>query len=1016
MRHKHFIAHASFLSVVVASAVFFGHIDQAQALLQPPPACGGLLQPPCPQNNSGSLSISPAGIPRINSGETVNVSWTVSGSCSATYASVNGTTLSASGNPALSGWSGTKTGTGTVTLTGPSVSQSTLYHVRLSCVQTVLGSPITNTVTVSFMVDPPDPVASNLSTCTVSFADGCSGWTPIVQVRRSGTAYQTRLRGNMLFTPNPPAAYNTWSAWGASSTNRMVGCDDVWIVGTGSSNGTTATVSFTSSRASRTLTCTPVGTAVPAAPTLTFTANPAVIATGGSSTLTWTSANATGCTASNGWTGAKALSGSETVTPAGPATYTLTCTGAGGTIARSATVSTNPPVISSFTAASTSIPYNTTTTLSWSSTNSTACTASGGWSGAQATSGTYVTPPLTAATTYTLTCTGTGGTSAPSSVTVTPAAPTLTTTLSGSPVSGNAPLNVTLTATTGGTAIGTLNYTFYCHNPDTSTTVIAGYNGKFDGVSNTTQSYTCSYASAGTYTPKVIVERGSLAATATGLGGTGGTITVSAAPPPNPPPVATLSTPTTNQTIAPSVPVSFSGTATDSNGTVAGYEWRDGNCATGTILSTAQSFTTSALTTTGTHPIYFRARDNQGAWSTNCPSRTITVQSASPCAPQAPRDPPNYTCNANNTANLTWDWAPGVAGAQSYQLTVDDTSNFSSPLLTNQPVTAPTTSYVMNNQLANRTYYGRVRSMVNTGACAGTSAWSTTATLNPICPPPANNVVLVPDNTTVATGTPVTYTATVTGNQTGTINYTFYCDRLDTNTNITTPWDAKLDGVSNTVQSFSCNYTSAQLGLRQPKVIIERGSAPSAQDQAPTTVAAAAPTLNLSASPTSITTGGSSTLTWTSFNTTTCTASGGWSGGKALSGTQGVTPAATTTYTLACTGPGGNISRSASVTVSAALPTADLKANGGDGPIALFKGRTFTLTWSSSNTASCSVSSTDSSWTGGKPLNNATGETLTYDASGPVTYTLTCTGPGGSRSDSILVNPRPIPVWTEVAP
>ena len=48
--------------------------------------------------------------------------------------------------------------------------------------------------------------------------------------------------------------------------------------------------------------------------------------------LTWSSSNATSCSASGDWSGDKALSGSETVTEAvaGDKTYSLSCSGAGG--------------------------------------------------------------------------------------------------------------------------------------------------------------------------------------------------------------------------------------------------------------------------------------------------------------------------------------------------------------------------------------------------------------------------------------------------------------------------------------------------------------------------------------------------------------------------------------------------------------------------------------------------------------------------------------------------------------
>ena len=76
-----------------------------------------------------------------------------------------------------------------------------------------------------------------------------------------------------------------------------------------------------------------------------------------------------------------------------------------------------------------------------------------------------------------------------------------------------------------------------------------------------------------------------------------------------------------------------------------------------------------------------------------------------------------------------------------------------------------------------------------------------------------------------------------------------------------------------------------------------------------------APTVSLSANPTSITFGQSSMLTWSSANATICTASGSWSGTKATSGTQSVSPTSTSTYTLTCTGTGGSANQSVMVTV-----------------------------------------------------------------------------------------------------
>jgi len=81
--------------------------------------------------------------------------------------------------------------------------------------------------------------------------------------------------------------------------------------------------------------------------------------------------------------------------------------------------------------------------------------------------------------------------------------------LSVSPSSGNQPLTSTLTADVSGTAIGTISYTFYCDRNDNGTNIILPASAKFDGESATSKSFTCTYSSPGSFSPKVIVERDS---------------------------------------------------------------------------------------------------------------------------------------------------------------------------------------------------------------------------------------------------------------------------------------------------------------------------------------------------------------------------------------------------------------------------------------------------------------------------------------------------------------------------
>ena len=80
----------------------------------------------------------------------------------------------------------------------------------------------------------------------------------------------------------------------------------------------------------------------PADPTLTFTASPAAVNAGQSSTLAWVATSASTCTASGAWSGERGTAGSLVVSPAATATYTLTCAGVSTAVTRSAIVTVSP--------------------------------------------------------------------------------------------------------------------------------------------------------------------------------------------------------------------------------------------------------------------------------------------------------------------------------------------------------------------------------------------------------------------------------------------------------------------------------------------------------------------------------------------------------------------------------------------------------------------------------------------------------------------------------------------------
>ncbi len=211
----------------------------------------------------------------------------------------------------------------------------------------------------------------------------------------------------------------TWSSSNATTCTGSGGWSGAQApsgsVSTGALTNNT-TFSLTCSGAGGT--SSPASVTVNVVPTVTLLSSPVSVASGGTSVLTWSSLNATACNASGAWSGTKSPSGTETTAAlTANSTYSLTCTGPGGAsapanvavnVVPTATLAANPSAVAAGNAAS----------LTWSSTNATACTASGGWSGTRAASGTANTGPLAATTSFSLTCTGPGGTSSVSTVSI----------------------------------------------------------------------------------------------------------------------------------------------------------------------------------------------------------------------------------------------------------------------------------------------------------------------------------------------------------------------------------------------------------------------------------------------------------------------------------------------------------------------------------------------------------------------------------------------------------------------
>ena len=158
-----------------------------------------------------------------------------------------------------------------------------------------------------------------------------------------------------------------------------------------------------------------------------------------------------------------------------------------------------------------------------------------------------------------------------------------------------------------------------------------------------------------------------------------------------------------------------------------------------------------------------------------------------------------------------------------------------------------------------------------------------------------------------------------------------------------------------------------------------------------------APTVTVTASPTSITVGQSSYVSMSSTNATSCS-------GPASAGTSDyftVTPTQTTAYTFNCTGAGGSATGSVTVNVTPAsitttpAPTVSIFAS----PLSITAGQAVGISFSSTNATFCTGNFLGSG-------NAISGYTYVYPTQSS-TYSETCTGPGGSASNSVTISVTP---------
>jgi YD repeat-containing protein len=197
----------------------------------------------------------------------------------------------------------------------------------------------------------------------------------------------------------------TWTSSNATSCSIDQGIGTVDLSGSTTvspAETTTYTITATGEGGTATASAT---VAIP--PTVTITAYPETIQTGGSSTLTWSSAYADTCAIDQG-IGAVNTSGSTTVSPAETTTYTITATGLGGTATDSVTITViSPPAPTVAITADPEVIYTGgTATLTWEAIDADTCEIQPVIGQVELTG--YVDVSPTETTIYTITATGAG--------------------------------------------------------------------------------------------------------------------------------------------------------------------------------------------------------------------------------------------------------------------------------------------------------------------------------------------------------------------------------------------------------------------------------------------------------------------------------------------------------------------------------------------------------------------------------------------------------------------------------
>jgi hypothetical protein len=175
-----------------------------------------------------------------------------------------------------------------------------------------------------------------------------------------------------------------------------------------------------------------------------------------------------------------------------------------------------------------------------------------------------------------------------------------------------------------------------------------------------------------------------------------------------------------------------------------GYDFNLKNSAYTNIVevSTVNSNFTSNSLSDGTY--YWKVRSYgalgcfPGEWSTQW---AFTVDTSAPSIPSL-TSPSNGSTTSDRTP--TFDWSASSGSPTQYQLLVDDSSSFSSPVV-NQTVNSPQTQYTPTSNLAYDAYYWKVRAKDEAGNWSNYSSYRT-VTVELTCNTPSTPSLTAPSN------------------------------------------------------------------------------------------------------------------------------------------------------------------------------------------------------------------------------------------------------------------------------